>query len=796
MLPFLSDARQSIRLLARRPAFTLTAMGTLALGIGATTAIFSAVHHVLIAPLPFPGSERMGYVWMTSSSTGFMLSPSRPVADAWHERATLFDGLALFETAEFVLSSDQAPEIVRGGVFSADLFALLGVRPLAGRLFTAQEARADAAVALITERFWRTRFGRARMALGAALRVDGRDRTIIGVVPDRLAAIESSDARGDIWLPLAPNIAPDQNISVIARLRPNVSAEQASAQLASIAAGVPRTGDDDPRQWRPRIFMVEETVDEPIRVALPVLFAAVGFVLLIACANIAGLLFVQVAARQRELAIRAALGASRVRILRHLAFEVAIIALGGGALGMVVATWSMELVRRLKPDNLAALEALALDPPALVFAAAITLVTAVLFSAAPALAALRTQIHALLASGRGSGGRATGSRFRSTLVVAEVALSLVLLVGATLLIRSVIELQRRAVGFQPTGLLTFRLQLSGPRYQAPEARVAFRRTLLEEVRAQPGVVSASYGTGVPPSPGMMGGKLEIEGRTLPEAEQVGTIVGTYVGPDYFRVLGIPIVGGRAFTHTAQDSNTIVISQAMARRYWPGQDPVGSRLRMQPRAPFRTVVGVAGDVAVFGPHTTEGTPAMYVPLLFSFGAERLIVRAQGDPLRLVSSLRNVITRLDPQLPLRDIETISHQLQRSFARDRFAMTLLVAFALLALFLSGLGLYGVLSTMVAQRTREIAIRSALGAPQRAIRALVLGNGARLTVIGMAIGLAAAWASMRFLAGLLSGVAPRDPLSFGTATVVVSAAALLALYLPLRRALIIDPAIALKAE
>ncbi|MGH7471904.1 MAG: ABC transporter permease, partial [Longimicrobiales bacterium] len=414
-----------------------------------------------------------------------------------------------------------------------------------------------------------------------------------------VSVIESSDGRGDIWVPLAPARGADQNISVIVRLREGVSAAQAAAQLASISASVPRPADNDPRSWQPKIFLVEETVDRPIRTALPVLFAAVGFVLLIACANIAGLLFVQVASRQRELAVRAALGASRARILRHLALESALLAGAGGAMGLVVAAWLMELVRRLKPDNLAALEAIELDASALLFAAAITTATALLFGTAPALAALRTQLHELLASGRGSGGRVTGSRFRSGLVVAEVALSLVLLVGATLLTRSVIELQRRDVGFQPAGLLTFRLQLTGPRYQSADARVAFRRTLLQEVQAIPGVVSATHGTGVPPSPGMMGGKLEIEGRVLPDADQLGTIVGTFVGADYFRVLDIPIVSGRGFANAPEDASTIVISQGMARRYWPGQDPVGSRLRMQPRAPFRTVIGVAADVAVFG-----------------------------------------------------------------------------------------------------------------------------------------------------------------------------------------------------
>jgi putative ABC transport system permease protein len=797
MSALLNELRQSLRLLARRPAFTILCVGTLALGMGATTALFSAVYHILLSPLPFRDADRLVHIVAMRPGSPMQISPTRLEVETWRSAATAFEHIEPYDLHELRINAGADAELIQGGVLSSRLPGMLGVRPVAGRLFTAAEDDNRDAVALIGESFARVRYGTAANALGATLRLNDRSTTIAGVVPDKLAALEGFSVRPDIWLPIGRDSSTTHEVSVIGRLRSGVTAEAARVQLAAISARLVAEGRlDGDDGLAPQVLRPQDRVEPALRAALPVLFAGVSLVLLIACFNVAGLLFVQVAGRDGELAIRAALGASRARLLRHLALDSLLIALAGGALAVLIATWATDLIHRVRPDNLAALDAAQLDAPALLFTFAMTVLTALLLGTAPVFGSLRGDLQQLIARGRGSSARASAAHFRSTLVIAEVALALVLLIGATLLVRTVMNLQRRDLGFAPQRILTFSLALSSDRYQEQNARDAFRRSLLESVRALPGVEAVAIGSGVPPGFGVLGGELEIDGRTLDPADRLSNVAGVLVGSDYFHVLGIPIQRGRALTDSPADAGAIVVNEAMARRYWPNGDALGQRLRMSKTAPFRTIVGIAGNVAVWGPRTELDDAQVYVLSRNSFGFERLIVRTAGDPLLHVPALRRAISQIDPNLSLRNVETIPQKLAKSMARDRFALQLMLGFAALAVLLTAVGLYGVISSMVAQRTREIGIRVALGATPQSILALVLGHGSRLALTGVAAGVLIATAAARFLTTLLHGVPPHDPASFALASVLLGGVCLIAIYWPVRKALRVDPVTTLKAQ
>ena len=797
MTALLADLRRAARALLQRPGFFLVAVLTLALGIGANTAIFSAVYRLLLNPMPYPGGERFVTVQRAAADGGMMIAPRPALADAWRARSRTVERMEMYHTRERTLDGDAGPEVVPGVELAPGLPAMLGLRPLVGRAPRSDDARPGTAPAVwLGEGFWRRRYGARRTALGETLRLDGQLYTIAGVMPSAMGEIVAGAETPGVWLPLAVDSSV-HFVNVVTRLRPGVTPEQARRELDHIAATV-----TDPRpmpgKWVTRVVRPDEMLGDGTRDALLLLLAAVGVVLLIACGNVANLLLVRAEGRRREVALRVALGATRGRLVRQLAAESLVLAAAGGAAGLLVASWGVGLMRSLQPADLRLLDAVRLDPEVLAFAGALSLLTALAFGAVPAVAATRPDLTTALKSDAAAAARGGGGGARAALVIAEIAMSVLLVVGAGLLVRSVASLQRRDVGFVPAGLLTVRLELPRARYTTDAARDAFYGQLLDAARALPGVRAAAVAFTIPPTGGMMFGELSIEGRTLSPAERTAPLASNMVSPDYFRAMGIRVRAGRTFAPDGSEENVVVVGEGFARRYWPGESALGKRLRTGRTGPWRTVVGVVGDVADQGFAPGAARPQLYQPNDFTFPfGQRLVLRASaGDPLALLPAVKQAVAAIDPRVPVRDAATVSALMVGSIARTRFNTALLIAFAALALVLSAVGLYGVVSHAVAQRTREIGIRVALGAEPAGVLGLVVRQGMRLTAAGLALGLGAALALTGLMASLVHGVAPRDPATFAAAALLIGGAALLASYVPARRATRIDAATALRAE
>jgi predicted permease len=795
IIDFLTDLRHALRALARRPGFALVCVATIALGIGASTAMSAVVYRLLIAPLPFADGDRFGYPWLSEEQGGMSVTPRAAVVAAWQESARTPERIEVYSPAQFILSGENLPEEVPGGRLSSTLAATLGVRPVLGRFFVAEDARPGAeAVALLSEGMWKQRFGGDAQVIGRTITLDGEPHAVVGVMPARLAAFDGFGEPRDVWVPVIPDTAA-AHVNVLIKLRKGVTAEAAEAELNAIAERVP-----DPRplpgSWKTRIRTPDYFLGTSTRRGLLILFPAVGVVLLIACANVAGLLLARGESRRREIAIRAAIGAGRGRILRFLAAESLLLAIVGGALGLLVATWSLDLVRAVRPRDLTALDAVVLEPVVVGFAIALSLLTAVVFGFGPALSASRTVlIETMKGATGGSTGAVSSARLRALLVTSQIALSLVLLVGAALLIRSLAHLQRREVGFQMDGLLTFGVNLPEGRYGSPEARALFFQQAVEGLQSLQRVASVTVTSGVPPRFGALFGSLAIEGKQLTGAPR-RALNSARVDASFFRTMGIPLLEGRSFAENEQDE-VLVINHAMARTYWPGESAVGKRLRVSAEGPWHTVIGVVADVAASGLTSRRDSEQLYFPPRYSWGDLQLVVRAaSGDPLTLLPGVRALVARIDPQLPIREPRTVRSLMAQSVARERFNTSILTVFAAAALLLAVIGLYGLISYSVAQRTREIGVRIALGAAPRSVQRLVVRQALGLTALGLAIGGLAAFWLVRLLEGLLHGFEPRDPLAFGVAALAIATSALLASYVPAVRASAVDPLSALRAE
>ncbi|MBK6781477.1 MAG: ABC transporter permease [Gemmatimonadetes bacterium] len=794
------DLRFAARQLARTPGFTLIAVLTIALGVGANTAIFSAVHRLLVDPLPFPGGDRLVALLESSRKTGTMISPFGEVLAQWRGEARSFEGIELFTEREVAVGEPGAePERLGAALISPTLPRFLGITLPLGRGFTADEAIPNGPrVVILGHGLWQRRFGGRRDVLGQALPIEGVPHTVVGVMPRDLSLpfMQPGPAR-QLWLPLPPPADADRP-QAMARLRPGVTPEMASAELERIedahAGGRQQLIDFRGKAVRPQEFM-----PEPLREGLLILFGVVGVVLLIACANVANLLLARAATRSHEFAVRTALGAGRGRLVRQLLTESTLLALLGGLLGVALAWQGLELLRLVRPAMLSPLDDVRLAPVALGWSLGLTLLTGLVFGLAPALLATDRRLADPLRLSAGSTRRGS-TRLRTALVIAEVALSVALLVGAGLLVRTLRELQRVDVGYPAAGITAVTLALpqaaGAPGAPAPPLDPLLEG-LLQRVRALPGVTGAAYASGLPPQTGIAMGRLDIEGKPSLGDAAPRAVGFTSVDPAYFAVLGLPLLAGRTFQQTGT-APEMVINASMARRYWPGEDPIGRRYRIGDQGSWLTVVGVVPDVRLPARGGALDSLQMYTArggAAEDFGQVYLVVRSSGDAA-LLAPLRAAVAAAGGGIGLQRLETMPARLDQVLAGPRFTMRLFAGFAALALLLATIGLYGVVSYSVSQRTREIGVRIALGAGRGAVLGMVLLQALGLATGGVLLGLLAAAAGTRAMASMLYQVSPLDPLTFGAVALVLVAVALLAAWVPARRALRVDPVVALKGE
>jgi putative ABC transport system permease protein len=815
MNTFRHDLRYAVRMMRKSPGFTLIALVTLALGIGANTALFSVIDAVLLRPLPFAepgGLVAVHAVDLRDASHGGEIS--YPAFLDWRSQSGSFAAMSVWNTSNFTYTGGDQPESVPGAVVSANLFSLLGVSPVAGRPFIAPEDQpgGEALPVILSYEFWQSHFGGDQSVLGRALTLDHQKYSVVGVMPARFQFPVQSD-RVELWTTIArdrqtkSDIANQRGVSylqVIARLKPGIEIPQAQSDLALVQD---RLNQQYP-EHRPRAVVMQsesEAITGAMRPALLILLGAVGFVLLIACANVANLLLARAAARQKELTVRCALGASRWMIARQLLTESILLAVSGGALGLLVGHWSTRALVSMAPQGLARTGEISLDFRVLGFTALISLATGVLFGLAPAAQAFRSNLTGSLGeSGRGTSSGPTGGRVRGALVVSQLAIALVLLIGAGLLLRSFIRLEQVDPGFQADHVLTFLLEV--PRQQHPGAqRPIFVRQLLQSARALPGVKSASAVFGLPLSEEQsLFTTLEIEGRPVPDSERP-RVAFRIIESQYFNAMGIPLLKGRAFAPRDEEGGPplAIVNETFARRMFKGEDPVGRRIKadisfgVSNQAAMREIVGMVGDVKAssIGGNSVSEVYAPQTPTDF-IGEMTVVVRSQTDPTSLAPALRSLVGSMDKELPLRDLKTMDDYVNASISAPRFDALLLGIFAALAFVLTAVGLYGVISYSVAQRMREMGIRIALGAQRRSILGMVLRQGAFLAVIGTGAGLAASFFAVRLMRSLLYEIRATDPATFIIVPVSLMAVAMLASYVPARRATQVDPMVVLRDE
>ncbi|MCA1619677.1 MAG: ABC transporter permease [Acidobacteria bacterium] len=803
MRTLLQDVRFGLRVLWKRPGFTAVALAVLALGVGANTAIFSVVNAVLLRPLPYPGSERVVAFDGINPSKGVEESNmSAPDFADWKAQARSFEALSIYTEGGSNLTGAGEPERVTAAWVGPDFFRAIGVGAARGRALLPEDEDPGAAlVVVISHGLWQRRFGSDPGAVGRTVELGGRSREVVGVMPPGFDFPRRAELWGALQLEVAKEPRDNRSYQVLGRLREGVSLAQAQAELdtitARLAEGYPVTNtgwgvDLDP--------LKEETVGE-MRSALLLLLAAVALVLLIACANVANLLLARAAGRRREVALRLALGAGRWRVARQMLTESLLLALAGGALGAGLGVWLTDLLVALAPENTPRLAEASLDARVLLFAAGATLLTGLAFGIVPALQASRADLgETLKEGGRGSsGGR---SRVRSALVVAEVALSLLLLAGAGLLVKSFARLQAVSPGFDSEGVLTARVSLPGARYKEPAQKAEFYRALTERLGALPGVEAAGATVSLP----LGGSNLSVWRGLIPEGrpatpESDAPAAYAVVTPGYFRTMRIPLRAGRVFDERddANSPKVIVINETLARKVFGGQEPLGRHVTIWRDEEFpRQIVGVVGDTKPSS-LDAEGAPQMYVPHAqdAGWGGLSVAVRARGgDPSALAPLLREEVRALDRQLPVYDVKTMGKVWADSTAYRRVTMFLMAGFAAAALLLAGVGLYGVLSYTVAQRTHEIGIRMALGAQGRDVLRLVVRQGMLLTLAGLGVGLAVALLLTRLMTGLLYGVSAADPAVYALVSLLLAAVALVACLVPARRATKVDPMVALRYE
>jgi putative ABC transport system permease protein len=792
-------------MIRKNPAFSLVAVCTLALGIGANTAIFSVVNAILLRALPYAQPERLSIVTIDRKDLGPRFTLSEADTLLLRERMQGFESMAALRTQRLNLTDGTQPERVTAMWVTADFFRTLGVPPELGRDFAKQEDRIGTPpVVMVSHALWRRHLSGEPGALGKTLMLNDQPYTVVGVMPPDFNFLRSVD----VWPILQmspPTRRPPFSLWMVGRVAKGVGPSRLQAELAAMHDAVERVYPDPQKaDWAFVAEPMKEVITGNVRPALLVLLVAVGFVLLIAASNVANLLLSNSAAREKEIAVRAALGAGRARLIRQLLTESLLLALAGGGLGLLLAIWGLDLLPALEPGNLPRLGEVKIDNAVLLFTSLVSLATGVLFGLAPALQISRGRLGEVLKESARSvtGGRAR-QRLRGLLVVTQTTLAMMLLVAAGLMVRSFISLVRLDPGFAPEGLLTAQVSLPKARYPQPARQAAFYRELVERAARLPGVRFASISDSIPPERVSTLEIFEVEGKPVPPGANRPMGQELVVGPDYFRALGIPLLQGRALD--AQDTQkslpAVVINRTMAQRFFPGGEALGKRMQaggFGPEETWFTVVGVAGDVQYSG-LSAAPEPTFYLPYeqnLWAGGEMNLVLRASTDPEGLVEALRGEVRALDPSLPLSNIQTGKQLLFAAAARSRFQTLLIALFAFVALVLSGVGIYGVISYAAAQRTHEIGVRLALGARPRDVIAMVVGQGMRLAIAGVGLGLVGAFSLTWLMQGLLFHVGASDPLTYVSIAVLLSLVALLACYLPARRASKVDPMNALRYE
>jgi predicted permease len=814
----LEDLRYGFRMLRKQPGFTAVAVVMLALGSGANTAIFSLVHAVLLRPLSYPEPSRLVMLWEQNPHRGWY---ENIVSGAnfldWKKQNHVFADLAALESHFFNLSGDAPAAEIAGERVTTNLFAVLGVQPLRGRLFLPDEEHAEKAAVIVSYGLWQQHYGGDPALVGKRISLNGESYPVVGILPaafDDAIAKASSASRPAVWI---SGIEPFEegrevhNYHVVARLKPGITRKQAQAEMDTIARRLELQYPES-RGWGVALVSLHDQVVEYSRPALLVLLGAVGLVLLIACANVANLFLVRVVDREKESAVRIALGASRARIVRQFLVESVLLSLLGAMAGLALAAWGSEILIRLFPDTSIGNGA-AIDTQVLLFALGLALASGILFGLVPALTASEPNVHeSLKESGRSASGGQKGRRLRDFLVVSEFGLALALLAGAGLMIKALVHLHRVELGFNAENILSLKVPLEGPQYGAPQRQVEFFQQLLGRIEALPNVKAASISRGVPIDD-WTGWSFVTADNPNPSAGEVPDANYVVIGPDYFRTLQIPLREGRPFSDAdVQDSQPVVIvSESLAGKYWPGQDPLGKRLKPSSDAndrslPWFTVVGVAGNVRSNGQYAPF-LPEMYLPYTqypWLIWPRHILIRTAGDPMAVASAIRPEVAALDKGVPVSDVTTMKEVVAGPLRQGRAITWLLGGFAVLALALATMGIYSVISYAVSQRTREIGIRVALGASHGDVARLVVEQSTLLAVMGVAAGLLGAFAITSFFATLpfqirsllLFDVRPTDPLLFAGVSAMLVLVALAASYLPARRATRVDPMVALRYE
>jgi putative ABC transport system permease protein len=810
------DLRYGLRMLRKSPGFTAVAILTLALGIGANTAIFSVVDALLLKPLPYRDPSRLVMVWEHHSPSGAEHNVASPpdVFD-WQAQNQAFDGMAYFGDNRANLTGASRPQVVVVQYTSTNFFDVFGVKPMLGHGFALANGQSGKDhVVVLSYGLWKERYGANPDIVGSSIELDGAAYTVLGVAPENFDPfIAEGSLTGDhpeLWAPFVfPPAYLDRSkvgrfLTVAARLKPGVSLTQAQSQMNVIAARLAAKYPQYDGDWGVNVVSLREEISGAVRPVLLVLLGAVGLVLLIACANVASLFLSRAAGRKREMAVRAALGAGRWRIVRQLLSESILLAFLGGALGVSLAIWGADALLHSIPPKLLDISSTPVDFRVLAFAAGVMLLSGILFGILPSYAAAHSEISASLQEGGRSSSLNRRSRvIHSALVVTEIALALVLLAGAGLLIESFFRLTHVNPGFNPDHLLTFKLSLPDNKYKTDASDIAFYQQLLDRLSHLPGVRSVSMESLAPfngvRNEGVATDVILPGQETLPVAQRPDTAV-RVVGPDYFRTMEIPLIAGRAFflAELAEEKHVVIIDSAFARKYFPGANPIGQKITidMKDTNVPSEIIGIVGDI--HGAELSSAPwPTVYWPYPeYAYSGMTIVMRTQTDPLALVSSAREIVQSLDKDEPISSVATMDQSISDSVARSRFSTYLLAVFAALAMVLACVGIYGVMAYATAQRRNEIGIRMALGAQRGDVLRLILGQGAKLALLGAVIGVAGGLALTRLLKSQLYGISANDPFTFVIVTILLVGVALAACYIPARRAMRVDPMVALRYE